>query len=400
MPDDQSSVEYILRQEDGSRLIAWFAALGPDTMVLAPHFIRQSVLAQAPGCAAAWCSGLPAAADLPADVCNIVVVAEFADAETRAEAMYRSAGNLSVYGFYKHVIPAINADADPMSLGQRRPPDKRYALFCVPRSGSTYLCAVLTNAGLGVPAEHLRTSADHAIGRAGLAFDEWLDAVELYGNADGIFGTKIIPHHIFPASGRNYARLNSYVEKLVARGYVLFFLRRNLVDCIVSSLVALAARRWHVFSEEARSRLADSIDLAAIDDLLLQRQITHSVADLLILRSVVQRQNAIEFDYDAVTTQPARAVAQVREALCLGGTDRTESARALVPVRTSGAISAYGAIERAIYDRVARERDQLASIALRRIMMKTGLNAADIRRFVGIDPDGMLDLFGALGDVR
>jgi LPS sulfotransferase NodH len=398
MPDDRSSLEYILSQEDGSRLIAWFATLGPDTLVLAPPFIRRIILAQAPTCAACWWSGLPDAAALPPDATNIVVVSEFADSEAQAEMMYKTADQTHVYGFYKHIIPAITADADPMSYNQRHHPEKRYALFCVPRSGSTYLCALLTNAGLGAPAEHLRVSADHAIGRAGLSFATWLEAIELYGNVDGIFGTKIIPHHVFPASGRNYQRLSAIVDEFAEKGYVLFFLRRKLVDCIVSSLIALAARRWHVFSEEARLRLADSVDLSAIDDALLQRQITHCVADLLILSAVLRRPDVVEFDYDALTARPATVVAQVRGALRLGPT--AESGRALVPLPTSGVISAYAIIKKAICDRVARESEQLASITLRRMMTKTGLPLAGIERFIGVDPARMIAIFGALGELR
>jgi LPS sulfotransferase NodH len=72
-------------------------------------------------------------------------------------------------------------------------PIVHYAVLCPPRSGSTFLCELLKQAGLGNPQEHIRPFFIELC-RCGWDFEELLERVIQTGTRAGYFGTKLISH--------------------------------------------------------------------------------------------------------------------------------------------------------------------------------------------------------------
>jgi len=138
-------------------------------------------------------------------------------------------------------------------VGDGRAPRLKYAIFSLPRTGSTNLCAHLRRRGIGVPLEYLgagsiaaRLGCLDAAGNTPLApYFEQLFAKRTTPN--GIFGTTIHPGHL-----RSFARedVDAAADFLRTFDRVLALRRRDKVLQAISLVRAQVTQQFHVFPGE------------------------------------------------------------------------------------------------------------------------------------------------------
>lgn len=257
------SLAALFRTETGPELRKALAQLG-DAHVIAPEPVRPLLKAAAP------------AATLHADVEAVItahparafVIADTFPQETAMRRELRAA-DIPTAGLYGSMLPSVVA---VQGLGALAPPveqrrvqaaqtaDTRYVLFCPARVGSGYLCALLRQAGLGAPYEHVREAAA-AAAAAGMPLTTFLQALEPYAARNGVFATKVITIAFAKACGGKLERSRDTLRRMLERGYTTFGLTRDPLDAVVSRLMAETTNLWHVERqglEEARAAQADA----------------------------------------------------------------------------------------------------------------------------------------------
>ena len=260
-----SALDYLLSSENGGDVLTFLRSRGPRAHIIAPKRVRERVFSGIPAAprhnAATWSEDAADIVRQGREKANFIVIAEDAGQERLImESLSRKGGK--VYGLFGHVVPALLCAANGMSPGQPVAGLKRYAILCVPRSGSRYLAAVLSNRGVGTPKEHIREPLAHIIAEGKLGFEPGVAALEQFGQKNGIFGTKLISTFLIRASRGRISNLRANVSWMVERGYRLVRLDRPLSDTVISSYIAFQMRRWHFFGqmdESTRARL-DSLE--------------------------------------------------------------------------------------------------------------------------------------------
>jgi LPS sulfotransferase NodH len=180
---------------------------------------------------------------------NIFVVTDDAAQERTALAALSARKGVRTFGLFTDVLPALLCGVRNPGKGQRIRNLKRYAVLCIPRSGSGYLATMLTRSGLGTPLEHLRDPLAAAIVPGKLGFGTAIESLERYSHHNMIFGTKLISTFLIKASGGNLKTLRSNVAWMVDRGYQFVHLDRPLNDAVISSYIAFRMNKWHYFGQ-------------------------------------------------------------------------------------------------------------------------------------------------------
>lgn len=150
-------------------------------------------------------------------------------------------------------------DAFPSLATQRRvdgartaPPKRHYAVFCTPRSGSTYLCDLLATNGAGKPREHIRRAA-RLLRLSGQCPQRFLDRIISFDDGGETFGTKFISEFLI-GSGLldDGAAFSAYLGR---RNFRLIRLLRDNSEQAVSQYLAQALKHWHARSDAERAEL-------------------------------------------------------------------------------------------------------------------------------------------------
>ncbi|HEY5049166.1 MAG TPA: hypothetical protein VII49_14210 [Rhizomicrobium sp.] len=262
----KSALEFLLGSENGEEILAFLRSRGPRAHIIAPAWIRRRVTGgkrPAPGHhGASWSED--GNRDVPVDrsEVNIVVIAEDAEREQAVVSSLALRKGAKVYGLFGHIVPALLCSRNGMAAGLPVEGLKRYAILCIPRSGSRYLSAVLSNRGIGAPREHIREPLASVMAEGRLGFAGGIEALEQFGQRNGIFGTKLISTFLLRASHGRVSELQTNFSWLVERGYRLMHLERSLDDAVISSYIAFQLRKWHFFGqvdEDTRATL-DSLE--------------------------------------------------------------------------------------------------------------------------------------------
>jgi len=89
--------------------------------------------------------------------------------------------------------------AAPESRPTPKARGKRYFLICAPRSGSTFLCDLLTSTQcVGRPTEHLKPWLKEYLLASGISLPAFMAGLHRYGASDaGVFGSKVIIDDLF-----------------------------------------------------------------------------------------------------------------------------------------------------------------------------------------------------------
>jgi LPS sulfotransferase NodH len=262
----RTALNYLLESENAGDVLAFLRGRGPRAHIIAPNWVRDRVvgekLASRGRHAASWSEHGAGGAHHGENATNFLVVAEDAEQEQAIISSLNLRKGAKVYGLFSHVVPALLCSLNGMAPGLPTSGLKRYAMLCIPRSGSRYLSAVLSNRGVGAPREHIREPLAHIIGEGKLGFAGAIDALERFGQKNGIFGTKLISTFLIRASQRHISDVKANVSWLTERGYRLMRLNRPLNDAVISSYIAYQMRKWHFFGAmdvDTRARL-DSLE--------------------------------------------------------------------------------------------------------------------------------------------
>ncbi len=269
----KSTLRNLFSSENAGEVVAFLRGRGSHAHIIAPEWVRERVLMSgaAAETQASWSEDVEHARGLGGEKTNCIVVAEDASIEQNLVNAVKKRPEIRAFGLFRHVFPALLCGANGMAAGLPVDDLRHYALICVPRSGSRYLAAVLSNRGVGTPREHLRAPFAQLIAQGGLGFASGMTALERFGQRNGIFGTKLISTFLIMASHRRLTELTGNIAWMADRGYRFIRLERPLAETVVSSYIAFLMSRWHFFGEldEASRAKLDSLVFnggAALDE--------------------------------------------------------------------------------------------------------------------------------------
>ncbi len=374
------SLNYVLQSESADDLIGFLRSRGERAHIIAPGWVRTRALKEKDGATETQASWSEPGGAIPRDRHNIIVVAEDAVHEAEIAAPLEAARNLRVYGLFRDVFPAILCGANGMAGGLPTEDVRRYALLCVPRSGSRYLATVLSNRGVGAPREHLREPLANAIADGRLGFEAGMTALERFGQRNGVFGTKLISTFLLKASHRRMSELRANVQWMVDRGYRLFRLERPLPDTVISSYIAFLMSRWHFFGEldEASRAKLDGLAFepsAAFDEYIrfhAEQIVVDTLARLHGIPTIPYSQ--IEEDIDGVVERICAAIGVDPAAL--------EGGAARVPVPTRSKSATYVNFASNLAEVLVDRKQDILPRTVRKLRSLTGLGKAAAERLI------------------
>ncbi|MGD0191534.1 MAG: hypothetical protein ABSD74_12405 [Rhizomicrobium sp.] len=307
----RTTLRNLVESESGDSVVAFLRARGPRACVIAPGWLRQRIMGerQSGRHSAVWVEDWENDST-PADgVTNFIVAAEDAPREKALLGALSRLDGVKAYGLFGHVLPALLSAMNGMAPGHTTKGLKRFAIVCVPRSGSRYLSALLSRRGVGAPREHIREPMAHIIAEGNMGFGPAVESLERFGQRNGIFGTKLISTFLVHASHRRVAELKQNIEWMVDRGYHLVRLERPVEEAAVSSYIAFQMQKWHFFGEmdeDARARLnsLEFEDGAAWDEFIrfrAEKVIIDSLARWFDMPSIAYAD--IETDADLIVSR-------------------------------------------------------------------------------------------------
>jgi len=370
-----SALKLLFESEISDRLTAFLRHRGERARIVAPRWVRSHVLSDIPPnfkSRATWVEEPFESGYDGRSPCNFIVLAEDA---TQERAIMKSVALLpgcKAYGFFRHVVPALICHADGLAQPSSTASLKRYAILCVPRSGSRYLAATLTKAGVGAPLEHLRTPLATIATTGKLGFASSLKAMERYGHANGIFGTKLVSTFLLEASSCKISMVERNVEWLAKRGYCFVHLDRPLIESVVSSYVAVHLKKWHYFAP------LDDMDHQKLESApFLENQIWGEYlrfkSDKAIMNRLVRRHGIQTFHYQDVCDRAERIVGWICDQLSVDVAKLESAASIQIPVATRSQSSIYDEFTGRLRELLRSRRSELDSEIVKTIGQRTGL---------------------------
>lgn len=379
----KATLDVVLNSESGGEILTFLRSRGPRAYFVGPERVRVRVLSGMPaGNPLAW-------AERPEDIpegddekVNFIVLADDAAQERAALAALRKRKGSKAYGLFSQVVPALLCAANGMARGLPTREIKRYAIVCIPRSGSRYLSAVLANRGVGVPKEHMRESLADIMAKGNLGFPRAFEALEKFGQANGIFGTKVISTFLIRASHGRMREVRDNVFWLAERGYKVMRLERPLQDVAISSYIAYQMKRWHFFGEmdeAARARL-DSLNY---DDGAAWEEYIRYRAEKAIIDAVTAELGAPTISY----TEFESDIDGIVSRLCgLIGVDPqslpTRPAKMPIPVPARGGSDTYRRYGERLAELLDRRAGEVDSETARRVCALADLPREAAERLV------------------
>lgn len=370
-----SALKLLFDSEIGDRVAGFLRGRGDRARIVAPRWVRQSVLSGSDQDfvpRATWvedASDPELRGDTPG---NFIVLAEDAASERAITQSLSTGPGRRAFGLFRHIVPALICHADGLARPSSAASLKRYAILCVPRSGSRYLTTTLSRAGVGAPLEHLRPPLAAICTAGKLGFASAIKAVEEYGQANGIFGTKLVSTFLLDASSSRIATLEKNVEWLVKRGYHFVYLERPLIDSVVSSYVAVHLRKWHFFGPLAdadRQRL----ERAPFSENQIWDEYIRFKADKAIMNRLVTRHEIQTFQYDDVCKRTDRIVGWICDQLSADPAKLKQVASIQIPVATRSQSSIYEEFTDRLKQLLQGRKGELESAVAGRIGERTGL---------------------------
>jgi LPS sulfotransferase NodH len=366
----ETVLNYLFKSECAEDIKAFLLSRGRRAHIIAPDWLRQQIIgakSRAAEGAAIWSSD---GADIDGTQ-NVIVAAENLEDERALLASASGREGVRTYGLFGHVLPALLCKANGMAAGGPTKNLTRYALLCIPRSGSRYLAAVLANRGIGAPREHLREPLARVIARAGLGFDSAVTSLERFGQANKIFGTKLISTFLIKASRGRWSDVENNIGWMIDRGYHFFHLERPLNETVVSSYIAFLMRTWHFFDEmdEATRAKLDSLEFeegAAWEEFIRFR------AENAIVRHLAKKHGMPSIVYSEIENDIDAAVERVCTRLALDGS-RLEPGPGAAMVPTRIASPTYAAFAESLGAVLERRRDEIEERTVKKLCALTGL---------------------------
>lgn len=223
-----------------------------ETAIFADEAMREALIRRAPGLAGRL---LPLEALGGGEiVSDRAVICALTGAAGARAALAEKRPDIPVRVLADDYLLAVAAGLDPWTdldtADESRKTGRRYAVVCLPRSGSTYFCHLLQGVGtVARPTEHLRPHIVFLAGhRRETGFDivRWMSLV-MHDNAeDGLFGTKVIADFaaaLWPHLDESQCRA---LERDWSDAGLVHLERQDKVGQAVSQFIADETRVWHV----------------------------------------------------------------------------------------------------------------------------------------------------------
>lgn len=380
----KTPLNYLFQSECADDVISFLRSRGQQAHIIAPQWVQQhvrkSASAVAPELSASWSSEVGVESGPPEKRCNVIVVAEDAVKEQAITESLRAHKGVKIYGLFRDVVPALLCGANGMAVGKSTRNLKRYVLFCVPRSGSRYLAAVLGNQGLGSPREHLREPLANIISQGKLDFAPAISALERYGQRNNIFGTKLISTFLIKASHNRFSELTANVNWMIGRGYRAVHLQRPLNDTVVSSYIAFLMRKWHFFGELNESSRA-KLDGLAFDGGGAWEEYIRFRAEHIVVASVARRTNMLSINYSEIQANVDEVVARIRGHIGIGE-ENLQGGSMPIPVATRPESRTYGVFAERLAEVLEQRRNELDARTVNKIRALTALDKPAAERLI------------------
>ncbi len=297
----------------GKMLIALLRGqAGPGVVVIAPAAARAFLQAADPLPGLTWSED--AAGALAQQAARAVVLVDSFDQERAIRSKLQAAKVPSV-GLYGGFVPRIATQRLPGAVlepgsgrpgGDRRPVAVRYALVCLARVGSDYLCSLLRSAGLGDPQEHLREATQPAI-EAGMSLAAFFRHLEPHAARRGVFGTKLLIAQFIRACGESGSRADHAARELIASGLAPLRLTRDPIDGAVSVAIGSKTNVWHV--DQARlGALQDAQARVELDERQLLEALYWRIAAEAWADGLFAPADPLKIDYEALDREPKAVI--------------------------------------------------------------------------------------------
>jgi len=238
------------------------------------------------------------------------------------------------------ILPVLSGRGDPLADRLAMPTAAapvKYAIVCPPRSGSTWLCEMLTSCGIGAPREHLRPNVIRLMRCTRLRPIRYMTRVLASGARNGVFGTKLVTDLVEEWLDTDL-RLAGLSRRLAAEGFAVVTLKRR---DRVAQAVSFYFARWSRVGHARDLRQLEGIDRAKVAYDYRQIDAMHrffarqeELADR-IARAMAP--SALHLDYEDVERDPAAAVRQI--ARHIGAAPPSRAPRSKM-IKISGQIAA------------------------------------------------------------
>jgi LPS sulfotransferase NodH len=351
-------VEQILKSELGQPLENFLASRTKNSCIVSAPSLCELILSKHGDCAATW---LPLDAEIERSKVqgrNVFVVGGERTLEHRLADQAKSMGSARSLTFLDDILPSLVTRS--AIFAEHSDTTRRYALLSIPRTGSTYLCALLANRGLGVPLEHIRDPAAKTVNGDPANFDQLLAGLEKYGSKKGVFGTKLISHFLLAAANENIGTATRLIEVLQQRDYVLMCLYRNFIDCLVSNLIANKLGTWHIYDAEGAKRLRNRSDALDMDKAFVFKHFIDMAVQKIALDVTTRDLCTTNIDYDELLKDPDEVLDRVSKALDLPLEDSGSQA-VPVPESTREQVHFYQPVKDRLLTMVRSDRTNLRS---------------------------------------
>jgi LPS sulfotransferase NodH len=198
----------------------------------------------------------------------IVVASVVDEASTYADVVDRLAGigaSASVRRLFADILPNVISGVDLFHevADLNGVPNVSYAIFGTPRSGSEFLCQILSSTGLaGFPREHLQIESQLLTQFCGFDCQRYLRVLMSRAvTANGVFGTKILSHFFM-----EHLRADPTLERFLSRFACIHIVRSDRIGQAISAMFAAKTNVWHIESDEEHSNYVDLLARLTITD--------------------------------------------------------------------------------------------------------------------------------------
>lgn len=379
----KTALHNLFESEIAGDMVSFLGGRGAHAHIIAPAWVKTRVDAgQSPRNRigkAGWSVNLPE--QIKDGAINYVVVAEDAATESKLVADLTRRKGAKAYGLFGHVVPALLCSANGMAAGSPTTALKRYAILCIPRSGSRYLSAVLSNRGVGAPREHIREPLARIISDGRLGFGPAIEGLEKFGQKNHIFGTKLISTFFLRASGNRMSEAIENISWLVSRGYSLVHIERPLNDAVISSYIAYRMRKWHFFGKLDENSKA-KLDSLQFEDGAGWDEFTRYRAEKVVMNALVSRFHIPTVAYSDIEKNVNSVVSNLCERIGVA-LDTLKAGSTAVPVPTKTQSPTYQKFStrlQALLDRRAADIDASTVAKLKEICGLSEAGAEELLR--------------------
>lgn len=381
-----SALRLLFESETADRLIKFLRSRGERARIIAPAWVRERVMSDIPESEpvpqATWSEEVLASAPKVDGAWNFIVIADDAAKESAAVTSLALRKGMKAYGLFGDILPALLCGANGFGRGRSTRTVKRYAVLCIPRSGSRYLASMLNRAGLGAPQEHLREPLASVITDGKLGFVEAMEGLERFGQRNGIFGTKLISTFIIAASNEKLSVLEANIGAMVARGYQFVHLDRPLNDAVISSYIAFRLNKWHFFGELDTST-RNTLDELAFDDRAVWDEYIRFRAQKIVTDHLAQRFKVPSFPYSTVQQGAEEIIASICDRLNVKRDD-LEPGSALIPVPTRRESQTYGDFEKSLEAVLASRHTEIVPRTIKELRRVAGVDERTAERLAAM----------------